>query len=264
MSKLSVVIWNANVHERLNEDVKNIYPNGIHNAIAVGLRSSDSDGLLEVSTATLEQPEHGLSEERLAKTDVLFWWGHRAHGEVDDKIVDRVQQRILAGMGLIALHSAHFSKIFKRLMGTSCALKWREAGERERLWVVNPGHPIVRGVGKCVELENAEMYGEPFGIPVPDEQVFISWFEGGEVFRSGCCWFRGNGKIFYFRPGHETYPIYHNEQIQRILYNAARWAAPQGAWGDVMKAQNVPVEKARENIRQKGASLHSEGEEGFK
>ncbi len=264
MKKLSVIAWNENVHEQVNKVVKEIYPGGIHNAIAEGLRNQDGDGLLEVSTATLQEPEHGLTAERLEDTDVLFWWGHRAHNEVVDAIVDRVQERVLQGMGLVVLHSGHFSKIFKRLMGTSCGLKWREAGERERLWVTNPGHPIVRGLGDCIELEHTEMYGEPFGIPVPDEQVFISWFEGGEVFRSGCCWHRGNGKIFYFRPGHETYPIYHNGQIHQILYNAALWAAPQGAWSGVMNAPNVPVEHAREKIRRKGESLHAEGEEGFK
>lgn len=264
MKKLSVVVWNENVHEQVYKVVKEIYPRGIHNAIADGLRNQDVDGRLEVSTATLQEPEHGLKAGRLEGTDVLFWWGHRAHCEVADAIVDRVQERVLQGMGLVVLHSGHYSKIFKRLMGTSCTLNWREAGERERLWVTNSGHPIVRGLGDCIELENTEMYGEPFGIPAPDEQVFISWFEGGEVFRSGCCWHRGNGKIFYFRPGHETYPIYHNEQIHRVLYNAARWAAPLGTWIGVMDAPNVPVEQAREKISGKGESLHAEGKEGFK
>jgi trehalose utilization protein len=153
-----------------------------------------------------------------------------------------VQYRVLEGMGLIVLHSGHFSKIFKRLLGTSCALTWREAGERERLWVCNPGHPIVAGLDQpYIELEQTEMYGEPFDIPTPDEQIFISWFQGGEVFRSGCTWKRGNGKIFYFRPGHETYPIYHNEQVQLVLRNAVHWARPQGYWQDPWDAPNVPV-----------------------
>ena len=159
-------------------------------------------------------------------------------------------------MGLIVLHSGHFSKIFKRLMGTPCALKWREAGERERLWVVNPGHPIAEGIGPCIELENTEMYGEPFSIPEPEEQVFISWFEGGEVFRSGNIWRRGNGKIFYFRPGHETYPIYHNPVIQRVIYNAVKWAAPDGWWKAIGEAPNVPVAEAPEPLEEKGFSVH--------
>ena len=140
-----------------------------------------------VRTATLDEPEHGLTEGVLAETDVLTWWGHMAHDEVSDEIVDRVQQRVLEGMGLIVLHSGHFSKIFKRLMGTTCNLKWREAGERERLWVVEPGHPIAQGLGEYFELPHEEMYGERFDIPAPDELVFLSWFQGGEVFRSGCC-----------------------------------------------------------------------------
>jgi trehalose utilization protein len=253
---INVTVWNENVHEKKHKLVQEIYPKGIHTAIADGLKSLDSGKELSVTTATLDQPEHGLTEEVLNKTDVLLWWGHCAHGEVQDAIVDRVQARVLQGMGLIVLHSGHFSKIFKRLMGTPCALKWREAGERERLWVINPGHPIAEGIGECIELENTEMYGEPFSIPEPEEQVFISWFEGGEVFRSGNCWHRGNGKIFYFRPGHETYPIYHNETIQRVIYNAVKWAKPQGWWKDISKAPNVPTEKAPEPIKQKGGSVH--------
>ena len=94
------------------------------------------------------------------------------------------------------------------------------------LWVVDPAHPIVEGMPDYFELPNTEMYGEPFGIPKPDDLVFISWFQGGEVFRSGCCWHRERGRVFYFRPGHETFPIYHNADVQRVIYNAVRWAAP--------------------------------------
>ena len=218
------------------------------------MESLDSE--LEIATATLDEPEHGLTEARLEATDVLTWWGHTAHSRVADEIVDRVQKRVLEGMGLIVLHSAHFSKIFRRLMGTSCSLKWREAGERERLWVCNPGHPIAAGIEEMIELENTEMYGEPFAIPEPDEQVFVSWFEGGEVFRSGCCWHRGNGRIFYFRPGHETYPIYHNPAIHRVLANAVRWAAPGGRWID-RGGVNVPTDQAREKIVERGGKLKS-------
>jgi len=185
---------------------------------------------VEVRTATLHQPEHGLTDDVLAATDVLTWWGHAAHDRVSDAVVDRVQQRVLEGMGLIVLHSAHASKIFRRLMGTSCMLRWREAAEQERLWIVDPSHPIVEGLqGECFELEHTEMYGEFFDIPAPDELILISWFEGGEVFRSGCTFRRGKGKIFYFRPGHETFPIYYDQNVRRVIANAVRWAAPSGS-----------------------------------
>jgi len=197
-----------------------------------------------VSTATLQEAEHGLSESRLAETDVLTWWGHKAHGDVSDAVVDRVQRRVLEGMGLIVLHSGHYSKIFKRLMGTTCSLTWREAGERERLWVCNPGHPIAEGIGTYFELPREEMYGEPFAVPPPEEQVFISWFEGGEVFRSGNCYMRGNGKIFYFRPGHETYPTYYDAHVRRVIANAAEWARPPAArWIDSCPNAKNPPEK---------------------
>jgi trehalose utilization protein len=129
-------------------------------------------------------------------------------------------------MGFIALHSAHFAKPFKLLMGTSCTLKWREVGEKERLWVVNPAHPIADGLPDQFVIEHEEMYGEPFGIPQPDSLVFVSWFAGGDVFRSGCCYYRDRGKVFYFRPGHETYPTYYQPEVRHVLANAVRWAAP--------------------------------------
>jgi trehalose utilization protein len=220
---MRVTIWNEFRHERTVEQVKCLYPKGIHHAIAEALSTEDD---LQVRTATLDEPEHGLSREVLAATDVLTWWGHQAHDEVSDEVVDRVKERVLGGMGLIVLHSAHESKIFKSLMGTSCSLKWREAGERERLWCIEPRHPIAHGLGEFIDLPHTEMYGERFDIPAPDEIIFISWFEGGEVFRSGCTFLRGRGKIFYFRPGHETYPIYHNEQVIQVIKNAVRWARP--------------------------------------
>ncbi|MGB8001951.1 MAG: ThuA domain-containing protein [Anaerobacillus sp.] len=218
---LNVTIWNENRHEQSSEEVRNVYPNGIHGAIAEFLKED-----FEVRTATLDEPEHGLSEEVLNGTDVLLWWGHIAHEEVSDEIVNRVHQRVLDGMGLIVLHSGHFSKIFKKLMGTGCDLKWREADEKERMWIVDPTHPIAEGLGEKIELEREEMYGEHFDIPAPDELVFVSWFEGGEVFRSGCTYKRGQGKVFYFRPGHETYPTYYHNDIQRVLKNAVAWAKP--------------------------------------
>ncbi|QDP41652.1 ThuA domain-containing protein [Radiobacillus deserti] len=219
---MRVTVWNENRHEKKNPEVAKIYPNGIHGAIASFLEEKG----FEASTATLDEPEHGLTDEVLEKTDVLVWWGHLAHDEVSDQIVEKVHERVLKGMGLVVLHSGHFSKIFKKLMGTSCDLKWREADEKERLWVVDPSHPIAEGVDQFIELEKEEMYGEHFDIPTPDQLVFVSWFEGGEVFRSGCTYQRGNGKIFYFRPGHESYPTYHHPDIQKVIANGVKFVQP--------------------------------------
>ena len=222
---INVTVWSEYRHEKSHEEVARVYPKGMHEAIADGLRAYPE---FNVRTATLDEPEHGLTQEVLDNTDVLTWWGHMAHNDVKDEIVERVQQRVLAGMGLIVLHSGHFSKIFKKLTGTGCNLKWREANEKERIWVVSPGHPVAAGIEEYFELPHEEMYGEHFDIPAPDEVVFISWFEGGEVFRSGCCFNRGNGKIFYFRPGHETYPTYFDANVRKVIANAVRWASPNG------------------------------------
>lgn len=224
MEKIHVTVWNENFHEKTSKEVAKIYPEGIHGAIASFL---NQEGDIEARTATLEMPEHGLTEEVLNRTDVLLWWGHCCHDKVDDAIVERVYQRVLQGMGLIVLHSGHASKIFRKICGTNSQdLKWRESGDKEILWVIRPDHPIVRGLGEKIVLEHEETYGEHFNIPDPDELVFISWFSGGEVFRSGCCYHRGKGKIFYFKPGHETFPIYHNPEIQKVIANAVHWAAP--------------------------------------
>jgi len=256
------LVWNENRHEQTNKLVQSLYPKGIHGALADALRAT---GTIEVETATLDEPEHGLTVERLAKTDVLLWWGHMAHGEVKDEIVERVQKRVWEGMGLIVLHSGHFSKIFKRLMGTPCALKWREAGENERLWVINRNHPIVAGLPEQILIEHEEMYGEPFSIPEPMETVLISWFEGGEVFRSGVTYQRGAGRIFYFRPGHEAYPTYHNEEVLQIIRNAVAWACnPAPAWTAITNAPNVPHDVAPVPLTVKGPRLHEDGQEGFR
>ncbi|HSI82434.1 MAG: ThuA domain-containing protein [Candidatus Methylacidiphilales bacterium] len=244
MNPLKVTVWGENVHEQQSELIRGIYPRGMHECIAEGLNEAPD---IQATTATLQEPEHGLTVEKLAETEVLTWWGHKAHGDVSDAIVERVAKRVNEGMGLIVLHSGHYAKIFKRLLGTSCSLTWREVGEKERLWVCNPGHAIVQGVGPYFELEHEEMYGEPFGIPTPDEQIFISWFAGGEVFRSGATWRRGAGKIFYFRPGHETYPTYYDANVKLVIKNAVRWARPEGPrWID--GAPNIPIDKAPEKI----------------
>jgi trehalose utilization protein len=220
---IRVTVWNEYRHEKKNAKIAEIYPAGMHEAIASHLRKSDD---LQVRTATLDAPEHGLTEAVVKATDVLIWWGHIAHDEVDDRVVDRVQEAVLAGMGLVVLHSGHFSRIFKRLMGTSCNLKWREADEREILWVTRPGHPIVQHIDDHFILAVEEMYGEYFDIPEPECTFLISSFAGGEVFRSGCTWTRGAGRIVYFRPGHETYPTYHDKNVLTVIADSARWAAP--------------------------------------
>lgn len=236
---IRVTVWNEYRQEFSDEPVRRIYPDGIHAAIAEGLR--DRPGLA-VRTATLDQPEHGLSEAVLAETDVLTWWGHVAHGEVPDEVVDRVQRRVLEGMGLVVLHSGHASRIFQRLMGTSCDLKWREDGRRERLWVVDPSHPIAEGLGETFVLPEEEMYGEHFDIPAPDGLVFISWFEGGEVFRSGATFLRGRGRIFYFRPGHETFPTYFDANVRTVIENAVRWTATPGGEAPTYGHRPEPLE----------------------
>jgi len=236
---LRVTVWNENRHEQVHDFVKKIYPDGMHNVIASSLRERG----FVTRTATFDEPEHGLTDDVLNQTDVLTWWGHMLHNDVQDSVVDRVQKYVLNGMGLVVLHSGHESKIFKRLMGTTCDLKWREAAETERLWVSDPGHPIVEGIGDYIELAEEEMYGEPFYIPTPDALIFISWFKGGEVFRSGCCFNRGRGKIFYFRPGHEAYPTYYNPQVMRVIGNGVQWAAPtQGATLSTERHRTVPIE----------------------
>jgi len=238
--KIRVTVWNEGRHEKSDKEVAAVYPKGIHNAIAEML-SREPD--LTARTATLDEPQHGLTDEVLSSTDVLIWWGHMAHGEVQDAVVDKVCARVLAGMGLIVLHSGHLSKPFVRLMGTSCMLRWREAGEKERLWVVEPGHPIVDGLGPYFELPHEEMYGERFDVPTPESTVLISWFAGGNVFRSGCCWTRGAGRIFYFRPGHETFPTYFQKEVQTVIRNAVRWAVPVNGPAMHKGQSEEPLEK---------------------
>lgn len=225
MGKTRVTIWNEYRHEVNEPRIAEVYPIGIHGAIAEMLGKHTD---YEIRTATLDQPEHGLTQEVLDNTDVLIWWGHMAHNEVSDEVVNRVHQRVLDGMGMIFLHSGHESKPFIKLMGTSCHLKWRENNELERVWVVDPSHPITRGLPDYIELPHEETYSERFDIPAPDELVFISWFSGGEVFRSGCCYRRGQGRIFYFRPGHEEFPTFYREDITRVIINAVEWAKPVG------------------------------------
>lgn len=220
---INVTIWNEGRHEKESESVAAVYPKGIHNCIAEFLGTDEE---LNIRTAVLDDPDNGLPDDVLNSTDVLLWWGHMAHKCVPDELVEKVYNRVMCGMGFIALHSAHFSKPFKRLMGTTCSLKWRD-GDRERLWCINPSHPIAKGVPESFIIPVEEMYGERFDIPAPDENVFIAWFKGGEVFRAGNCWYRGLGKVFYFQPGHEENPTYYIPEVQKIIHNAVYWAAPE-------------------------------------
>ncbi|MCP3031523.1 ThuA domain-containing protein [Halobacillus sp. A1] len=236
---MNITVWNEFRHEKENKVVSDIYPEGIHSAIAGFLEGDEH----VVRTATLDEEEHGLTDEVLEDTDVLVWWGHKAHEEVTEEVAEKVKQRVLDGMGLVVLHSAHFSKVFKKLMGTTCDLKWREADDKERIWVVDPTHPITEGLGEYIDIEKEEMYGEHFDIPAPDELVFVSWFEGGEVFRSGATFKRGRGKIFYFRPGHETYPTYYHEDVQKVIRNGVKWVnnggTPKNVYGNAQPLEHI-------------------------
>jgi trehalose utilization protein len=260
---INVLIWHEHRHEQTNKLVQSIYPKGMDGALKKAFTGQKE---FKVDTARLDDDEeHGLSQKRLNDTDVLIWWGHMAHGDVKDHIVERVAKRVHEGMGLIVLHSGHYSKIFKRLMGTPCSLKWREAGENERIWIINPNHPIAAGLPEQIFIEHEEMYGEPFSIPEPLETVMISWFEGGEVFRSGVTYKRGAGSIFYFRPGHEAYPTFHNKQVLQVIRNAARWAYnPAKPWKGIHPSPNVPADKAPVPLEIKGPRLHEDGEEGYR
>jgi len=218
---IRVSIYNENVHEQIDENVRAVYPDGIHGALASFLESDE----ISVRCFTLETV-NDITYEALEETDVFIWWGHMRHGDVPDEVAQRVRDAVQRGMGIIFLHSGHHSKPFKLLMGTSCNLTWREDGDMERIWTINPAHPIAQGIGRYFELPHVETYGEPFGIPNPDEVIFIGWYEGGEVFRSGCTFHRDNGRIFYFQPGHETFPIFYDPNVQTVIRNAVYWAKP--------------------------------------
>ncbi len=219
---IRVLVWNEYRHEIKSEKVRAVYPNGIHEAIADFLRCDD----ISVKTAYLDQENCGITKEVLDETDVIIWWGHMAHGLVPDSVAALVKDAVLSGMGAIFLHSAHHSKPFKQLMGTSANLTWRESGDAEILWVIEPSHPITQGIDRYFTLPHEETYGEPFVIPTPDKLLFIGSFSGGEVFRSGCLYERGCGKIFYFQPGHETFPTFYDANVQTVIRNATRFVAP--------------------------------------
>ena len=227
---LRVTIWHEFRHEKQNEQIRGLYPDGMHAVMRDAIQEETQTHFqrpVEITLATLDEERNGLTPDRIQHTDVMVWWGHMAHGDVSDEVVEEVCEAVRGGMGFVALHSSHYCKPFKKLLGTGGHLRWRAVGERERLWCVRPGHALVAGIDKdYIEVPNAEMYGEPFDIPDPDELVLVSWFEGGNIFRSGCVFNRGAGKIVYLRPGHEEYPVYYQPEIRRLLANAVHYAAP--------------------------------------
>ena len=221
---IRVLIWNEYVHELKDEHVAKVYPEGIHKCLGEFLGKDEE---LEISYAWLEKDENcGITPEILENTDVIIWWGHMAHKRVPDHVATMVQEAVLSGMGAIFLHSGHHSKPFRALLGTPCDLTWRESSDSETLWVIEPSHPITRDIDRYFILPREETYGEPFVIPTPDKLLLIGAYSGGEVFRSGCLWDRGNGKIFYFQPGHETFPTFYDPNVQSIIRNAVHFVAP--------------------------------------
>lgn len=226
---IRVLIWNEFHHEQRNPQVKEVYPEGMHNYIKDFLKVNDD---LEITTTTLIDTDYhfsetaGLSDELLKNTDVLIWWGHCKHAFVPDEWAQKVANRVNEGMGFIALHSTHNSKPFRALLGTRCSLQWRLSEDYERLWNISPNHPVMKGVPEYFELDVEETYGERFDIPTPDDVLMLGWFSGGEVFRSVCTFTRGIGKILYIQPGHESYPSLKNEYIQKMITNGVYWVAP--------------------------------------
>lgn len=237
-----VTIYNEFIHEKIYENVKSVYPDGIHSVLKDFLEKSDCS----VNLAHFDQKNHGLSEEILSKTDVLVFWSHCKQNEFSDEVSKNIQKHVLSGMGLVALHSAHFSKPVKMLLGTSMTLRWKH-DDRQRIFCTAPNHQIAQGIPPFFEIPKEEMYGEYFDIPKPDDVIFTSWFESGEVFRSGCTFTRGNGRIFYFQPGHEEYPVYYQSEIQKIITNAVKWCAKKTFRPEILECTEVkiPLEKKK-------------------
>ena len=223
LKQINVVIWNEFRHEKKEPAVAQIYPEGIHACIRDFLKEDDN---LNITLAALDDPYQGLPDDLLNNTDVLFWWGHMSHGEVDDRLVEKIRNRVYEGkMGLIVLHSGHHSKVFKSIIGATGNLSWGR-DQKEIIWNIMPQHPIAAGIPDHFILQSEELYAEPFYIPQPDQLVFGGWYEDGHIFRSGCCFFRGVGKIFYFQPGHEYCRSFYNPYVQRIIKNAVQWVKP--------------------------------------
>jgi trehalose utilization protein len=236
---INVLVWD----EQQDVQVKSgAYKNFLGNAVAEFLSKTDG---LQVVSANINEPDQGLADDRIAAADVVVWWGHVRHKDVNDSKVESIVAKVKAGKaGFVALHSAHYSKPFKNLMGTNCGFKKVDANKNEgfvqHLRVVSPMHPIAKGV-KDFDIPKTEIYGEPFEVPMPDAIVLYGHWDTGDSFPDVCCWTVGGkgvssaaakaanpgGRVVYFRPGHETFPIFHQPEVQRVVTNCVLWAAPK-------------------------------------
>jgi len=223
----TVVVWSEGTAP------KNVYPNDINTAIAEGFRASAQMKDWDVVVANLSDPDQGLPDALLNKADVLIWWGHKKHGDVKDALVDKIEKRVKEdGMGFIALHSAHFAKPNKRLMGAPCTFAAYKGDNKETVVkVAMPDHAIVKGVATEFTIENHERYSDPYAVPTTSEKPFggIHIHKDGtrEESIQGYCWNVGKARYFYFQAGHETNPIYFNPEIRKIMANAVLWASKQ-------------------------------------
>lgn len=223
---------------------KHVYPDDINGAIAEGLKCLQG---WEVIKAGIDDPDQGLSDERLNGCDVLIWWGHKRHKLVKDELVEKIVRRVKeGGMGFISLHSAHFAKPNIALMSESETSKetldkvkpqgrvaaWSTyKGDSVSLTITvkTPSHPIAKGIREFT-VSHSERYSDPYAVPMPQTVVFEgdAKLKDGSIDHSqvGLCWQIGKGKMFYLQAGHETNPVFMDANIRRIIANAVRWAAP--------------------------------------
>jgi trehalose utilization protein len=215
--KIRVLLWSEQTEPR------DVYPKGISGALADYFNKLPG---FEAKTATLNDPEAGLSDAVLSQTDVLIWFGHKKHNAVPDEAVDRVIKHVRErGMGFIGLHSAHYSKPLKKLLNASGS--WRSYvnhGKPEQMWIVLPDHPIAKGVNDFT-IPKTELYAEPFQVPPPEAVIVEGTWESGHRSREVMTWTIGKGRMVYIRAGHEEYPIYFMPQMQRLVANSVEWAA---------------------------------------
>ncbi len=238
--KIRVTVWNEFEDEIRKPDILELYPGGVHEHIASFLRKEED---MEVRTATFkDEIAFGIPDEVIDRTDVLILYSHMLQDMVSDERVQKVIDRVVnEGMGLIVLHSGLWNKLTQRLIGPGGYNGYREIRERERVWVVDQGHPIAKDLPIYFDFAHSEMYGEPATFPAPDELIFLSWYQGGEAARSGMTWRRGAGKIFYFSPGHARYDVMHSEYYQRVVINAVRWVAPTQKIEQINRSAKLPA-----------------------
>jgi trehalose utilization protein len=277
---IKLVIW-----DERQQSQKEAYGGFLGDRIADHFRSEPG---FSVKSVGMDDPEHGLTTGAIEDMQVLIWWGHVRQKEVAPEVGRMIVDRVKAGkLGLIALHSAHWSTPFIAAMDERARLdairKWSRPGEKveveaiapknryvvpkrddqvtpfsrarkfpdgttkielhlpicvfpsyradgkpSQTKVITPGHPIAEGIPATFEVSQTEMYDEPFHVPEPDQVLFEERWDDGAWFRSGMVWELGHGKVFYYRPGHETYPVYKEAIPLKILVNAARWMAGQG------------------------------------